>query len=116
MNFTFVLGDILIGLAVGALGGLAGASVLNGSAAPFALRGAMFGLLFGLLFAQRATSLGAGLMWGLSLAFFTWITVAAATPVSDNMFFGARVHFPELVFSLVWPCPAREFGARRSSQ
>ena len=40
-------------------------------------------------------------MWGLSLAFFTWITVAAAAPVSDNMFFGARVHFPELVFSLL---------------
>lgn len=101
MNFMFVLGNILIGLAVGALGGLAGASVLNGSAAPFALHGAMFGLLFGLLFAQRATSLGAGLMWGLSLAFLTWITVAAAAPASDNMFFGARAHFPELVFSLV---------------
>ena len=101
MNFMFVLGNILIGLAVGALGGLAGASVLNGSAAHFALHGAMFGVLFGLLFAQRATSLGAGLMWGLSLAFLTWITVAAAAPVSGNMFFGARVHFPELVFSVV---------------
>ena len=101
MNFRFVLGNILIGLAVGALGGLAGASVLNGSAAALALHGATFGLLFGLLFAQRATSLGAGLMGGLSLAFLTWITVAAAAPASDNMFFGARVNFPELVFSLV---------------
>ena len=37
MNFMFVLGNILIGLAVGALGGFAGASVLNGSGAHFAL-------------------------------------------------------------------------------
>lgn len=115
MNFMFVLGNILIGLTVGALGGLAGASVLNGSAAPFALRGAMFGLLFGLLFAQRATSLGAGLMWGLSLAFLTWITVAAAAPASDNMFFGARPFSGTRVL-VGLPCPAREFGARRSSQ
>jgi hypothetical protein len=57
--------------------------------------GALFGLVFGLFFARRATSPGAGLIWGLSCAFLTWVIIPAVM-LSD-----ARKHFPELVACLL---------------
>ena len=38
---------------------------------------AAFGLVFGILFARRATSAGAGLIWGLAAAFLMWLVFPA---------------------------------------
>jgi hypothetical protein len=87
--------DPMLGAAVGCLGGLAGSVALEDSPIPSLGAGALFGLMFGLFFARRATSPGAGLIWGLSCAFLKWVIV----PV--GMLGGAREHFPELVACLV---------------
>ncbi|HUA86787.1 MAG TPA: hypothetical protein VMB85_23180 [Bryobacteraceae bacterium] len=101
MDFRVILGNVLLGGAAGALGGFAGAMARNGSALVFTSQGVTFGLLFGLLFAHRAISPGSGLIWGLSVALLTWITLTAETPASSDMFQGARKTFPELVFALL---------------
>jgi uncharacterized membrane protein YagU involved in acid resistance len=70
--------------------------------------GALFGLAFGLFFARRATSPGAGLIWGLSCAFLLWVMIPAGIlPLlarmdrSAVMLRDAREHFPELVACLL---------------
>ena len=94
----------LLGLALGALGGLLKSVVLTASLLCGGLLGATFGLAFGLFFARRATSPGAGLIWGLGSSFLLWILTAggffrfaAAAGGSDVMLQDARGHFPELV-------------------
>ena len=79
---------------MGSLGGLSGSAALG--APPFLGLGvgALFGLAFGLFFARRATSPGAGLIWGLSCAFLAWLMIPAGLR-------GAREHFPELVACLL---------------
>ncbi len=39
--------------------------------------GGLFGLVFGVFFARRATSAGAGLIWGLAAAFLMWLVFPA---------------------------------------
>src|ERR1700745_781147 len=75
----------------------------------------LFGLIFGLFFSKRATSPGAGLIWGLGFAFFMWVAVPAGLGHlfsgfrhSGSMFGGAQEHFPHLVASLV--CLGRPVG------
>jgi hypothetical protein len=70
--------------------------------------GALFGLAFGWFFAGRATSPGAGLIWGLSCAFLAWVTVPAGVlPLlagagrSAAMLRDARENFPQLVAALL---------------
>ena len=94
----------LLGMALGALGGVLKSVVLTASLLHGGLPGATFGLAFGLFFARRATSPGAGLIWGLGSSFLLWILTAggffhfaAAAGRSDLMFQDARGHFPELV-------------------
>ena len=41
------------------------------------LVGGLFGLVFGIFFARRATSAGAGLIWGLAAAFLMWLVFPA---------------------------------------
>ena len=55
-----------LGLCIGALGGAVQSALLANSVVRGVLCGAIFGLVFGLFFAQRATSPGAGLIWGSS--------------------------------------------------
>ena len=57
----------LLGVALGVSGGLLESALLKSSMLSGALLGASFGLVFGLFFARRATSPGAGLIWGLGL-------------------------------------------------
>ncbi len=94
----------LLGLALGASGGLLQSAVLSTSLLHGGLLGAIFGLAFGLFFARRATSPGAGLIWGLGSSFLLWILTAgglfhfaAATVRSAMMLQDAQAHFPELV-------------------
>jgi hypothetical protein len=98
----------LLGLALGLSGGVLASVLLNNSLFSGGLLGASFGLVFGLFFAKRATSPGAGLIWGLGSAFFLWILTAggffhfaAVIGRSAMMLQDAQVHFPELVGDLL---------------
>src|SRR5260370_28783579 len=96
--------DPLLGLAVGCAGGALGSALLTVSLVSGTLVGALFGLGFGLFFAHRATSSGAGLIWGLGAALLLWL----ALPVGILPLFSGAIrsmaqltdaqdHFPELV-------------------
>jgi hypothetical protein len=96
--------ETFIGLALGASGGLLQSVVLKTSLFSGGLLGAAFGLAFGLFFARRATSPGAGLIWGLGSSFLLWILVpggffrlAAGTGSSTMTLQDARGHFSHLV-------------------
>jgi hypothetical protein len=100
--------DPLLGLAVGGAGGALGSALLTTSLASGTLLGALFGLAFGLFFAPRATSSGAGLIWGLGAAFLLWLVLPAGIlPLlagSDHSMAkltDARNRFPELVAYLI---------------
>ena len=69
--------DALLGLLVGTAGGALGSVLLTSSLVSGAMLGASFGLAFGLFFAHRATSSGAGLIWGLAAAFLLWLVLPA---------------------------------------
>src|SRR5262244_1032865 len=103
MRFS-LLTAIIICVIVGAAGGLVVAMVVPGSSIIGILLGALYGLLFALLAAPRATSPGAGLLWGLAYAFILWLAIPAGiVPVlmdrmpSMGMLDAARAYFPELV-------------------
>ena len=94
----------LFGFALGTFGGLLQSVLLNTSLFSGGLLGAAFGLAFGLFFARRATSPGAGLIWGLGSSFLLWILTAggffhfvATTGHSATMLRDAQGHFSELV-------------------
>ncbi|MGC2283324.1 MAG: hypothetical protein WA603_25145, partial [Candidatus Acidiferrales bacterium] len=105
---SFTVMDPLFGLAVGSAGGALGSVLLTSSLVSGTVSGALFGLAFGLFFAHRATSSGAGLIWGLGAAFLLWLVVPAGilsllagsshtmAKLSD-----ARDQFPELVAYLI---------------
>ena len=95
--------DVLLGLAVGCVGGAIG-SALAASIASGTFVGALFGVAFGLFFAHRATSSGAGLIWGLGAAFLLWVVLPAGilpllagSEHSMAKLTDARKQFPELV-------------------
>src|SRR5260370_1986630 len=105
----------LLGLLVGALGGVSGSALLATSAVHGLVLGALFGLTFGLFFAGRAGNPGAGLIWGLSCAFLLWVMLPAGmipllggSAHSAAMLRDARDRFPELVAYLI--CLGLEVG------
>jgi hypothetical protein len=97
----------LIGLGIGALGGALQGFLLSTSMIRGVLYGALFGAVFGCFFARRATSLGAGLIWGIAAALLLWIVVPAGiVPLwraehSMAMLSDARSSFPQLVAYLI---------------
>lgn len=102
---------VLLCLSIGALGGALRGIILTRSVAQSILCGMLFGIVFGLFFAKRATSPGAGLIWGLAFAVLLWIVFPAGILSllalgSHSMFADAREQFPELVaFLLCWGTP-----------
>jgi len=98
----------LVGLFAGAMGGALSAPLL---AIPFSrgiLCGVLFGLFFAVFFSRRATSPGAGLIWGLAFALLTWLVFPAGIlPIlsrggaSQSMLVDARDQFPQLVAFLI---------------
>ena len=77
-------------------------------AAHTVLFGICFGFVFSLLFSHRATSPGAGIIWGLGCAFLFWLLLPAGIlPVLEHtgtrmtMLDEARQNFPALVGILV---------------
>jgi hypothetical protein len=106
---SFHWADPLWGLAVGGAGGALGSALLATSPARGMMLGSLFGLAFGLLFAYRATSSGAGLIWGLGAAFLLWLVLPAGIlPLlagsgrSMAKLADAREQFPELVAYLIF--------------
>ena len=102
--FPWVRVELLLGLAIGAAGGLLESAVLKTSLLSGAFLGMTFGLAFGLFFARRATSPGAGLIWGLGSSFLLWICTAggffhfiATTGRFAMRLQDAQGHFSELV-------------------
>jgi uncharacterized membrane protein YagU involved in acid resistance len=72
------------------------------------LLGGIFGLAFSLFFARRATTAGAGLIWGLGSALLLWFVVPTGVDVlllrpasSEAMVNSAQARFPQLVADLV---------------
>ena len=98
----------ILGLCLGMVGG-ALLSALSTTLLPHGLLlGGVFGLAFGLFFARRASSPGAGLIWGLSSALLLWIMLPAGIlPIlagsgrSMGMLNDARAEFPELVAYMI---------------
>jgi len=100
--------DSLLGLLTGLAGGLLCKAALGSWTPRNVVLASLFGLIFGLFFSKRATSPGAGLIWGLGFAFFLWIAIPAGLGHllsgfghSGSMFGDAQEHFPELVAYLV---------------
>jgi hypothetical protein len=100
--------NLLLGLVVGILGGFAESAGLGAPRFRGLILGAVFGLGFSLFFAKRATSPGAGLIWGLSFAFLLWVASPAirvpflsAVGGPEQMIEDAQDHFPELAAFLV---------------
>src|ERR1700742_4154006 len=93
-----------IGLLIGAVGGALRVAAIHTSLAQSLIYGAIFGVAFGALFARRATSAGAGLIWGLGFAFLSWIVFPNGAVrlifnqhSATGMFADARDRFPHLV-------------------
>src|SRR5580704_438513 len=92
-----------IGLVIGAIGGALKAAALHDSYAESLVSGALFGLVFGLFFSRRATSAGAGLIWGLGFSFLAWIVFPNGAVhlmfhhTTTTVFADARDRFPLLV-------------------
>jgi len=99
---------VLLGLSVGAAGGVLQSKLLAASPAHPILCGILFGAAFGLFFTKRARTPGSGLIWALALAVLTWIVVPAGlapllagTNGSHTMLTDDRDRFPQLVGFLI---------------
>jgi uncharacterized membrane protein YagU involved in acid resistance len=88
------------------IGGLGGALCMALGLASFltgVVLGAIYGVLFALLGAPRASSPGAGLLWGIGYALLLWLTGPAglfplfSQAPAMGMLDSARAHFPELI-------------------
>jgi hypothetical protein len=93
----------LLGLAIGVAGGALQSLLLATSLMEGVIYGALFGAVFGFCFSHRATSPGAGLIWGVAAALLFWI-VGPAGILSlrqpshfTGMMSTAREDFPLLV-------------------
>ncbi|MGA7918309.1 MAG: hypothetical protein WCA38_01475 [Candidatus Acidiferrales bacterium] len=100
--------DALLGLFIGLAGGLLAKWTLISWTASDLIISALFGSLFGLFFAKRATSPGAGLIWGIGSAFFLWLVIPAGfEPLlsgfgeARSMLGKAQDRFPDLVAYIV---------------
>jgi len=98
----------LLGLAAGVLGGAIQSKILSAPMSHSILLGGIFGLAFSLLFARRATTPGAGLIWGLGGALLLWFVMPTGIDLlllrsasSTAMLNDAQERFPQLVAYLV---------------
>lgn len=98
----------LLGLSTGVLGGAIQSKMLLAPMSQSILLGGIFGLAFSLFFARRATTPGAGLIWGLGGALLLWFVMPTAIDAlllrsasSLAMLNDAQARFPRLVASLV---------------
>jgi uncharacterized membrane protein YagU involved in acid resistance len=102
------LTGILLAVAVGGGGGVLAAATAQSSLGRLGAAGAAFGLVFALALRRRATSPGAGLIWGLGAGYMLWMVLPALAVVfhaagysTDAMLGESRARFPELVGCIV---------------
>ena len=99
--------SIIICVVVGCLGGAIGAAVGLASWLIGVVLGGGYGLAFALLASSRATTPGAGLLWGLAYAVLLWLTDPTGLfsvmmgAAERGMFDAARAQFPALVAYLL---------------
>jgi hypothetical protein len=92
---------------VGIAGGLLQASILHSPLLGGALLGGGFALAFSLVFSKRASSAGAGLIWGLGAALLFWFLLLAASMLklgthdSSTTLDNARGRFQQLAAYLI---------------
>jgi len=105
---SFAKTEVMLGLLVGMAGGAVQSLALGTPLTHELAVGAAFGLAFALQFDRRATSAGAGLIWGLAAAFLMWVVFPAGLgPLFSGGFHSmgavgdARDQFPLLVGYLV---------------
>ena len=105
---SFAKTEVILGLLVGLAGGAVQSVALGTPEAHGVVVGSVFGLVFAILFGRRATSAGAGLIWGLAAAFLMWVVFpAGVVPLYSRGFHSmaalgdAREQFPLLVGYLV---------------
>lgn len=103
-NTTWV--EPSLGLLAGLLGGTLQSRLLGVPLAHEFLLGGLFGLLFGLFFSRRASTPGAGLIWGVSAALLLWFVTPMGIDLmrrstSTDMLADTQDRFPELVAYLV---------------
>src|SRR5271166_2280464 len=98
----------LLGLSTGVLGGAIQSKILSAPMSHSILLGGIFGLAFSLFFARRATTPGAGLIWGLGGALLLWFVMPTGIDLlflrsasSMAMLNDAQARFPQLVAYLV---------------
>jgi uncharacterized membrane protein YagU involved in acid resistance len=92
---------------VGAVGGAIAAPLTGTNVFGLSALGALYGLIFALAGAPRATSPGAGLLWGLGYALLLWLIgpagvfpfvgVGGPAMPAMGMLDAARAHVPDLV-------------------
>jgi uncharacterized membrane protein YagU involved in acid resistance len=99
--------NLVLGFCVGLAGGAIRSLCLHAPLSDGLLIGAGFGIFFALFLVTRATSPGAGLIWGLSAAFLLWTLQQIGESflrISAQylpMLHDIRQRFPELVADLV---------------
>src|SRR5208282_3682960 len=97
----------LLGLSTGVLGGAIQSKILSAPMSHSILLGGIFGLAFSLFFARRATTPGAGLIWGLGGGLLLWFVMPTGIDLlllrsaSIAMLNDAQARFPQLVAYLV---------------
>ena len=102
-KLTIAFQVVLVGIAGGSLQ----ASILHSPLLSGALLGGGFGLAFSLVFSKRASSVGAGLIWGLGAALLFWFLLLAASMLilgthdSATMLDTARGRFQQLAAYLI---------------
>src|SRR5215471_7134599 len=99
--------EALLGLAIGVGGGGLQSILLATSLMHGVIYGALFGAAFGFCFSRRATSPGAGLIWGVAAALLLWIVgPAGILPMRHaghpmGMLSDAQANFPQLVAFMI---------------
>lgn len=95
---------LILAIAVGTAGGTLAGLAADSPAGRLATAGAAFGLVFALVLQRRATSPGAGLIWGLGGGYMLWMILPALGVVVQTrvyltgaMLGESRSRFPELV-------------------
>jgi len=93
----------LLGLSIGALGGAIQSKILSAPIGHSILLGGIFGFTCGLFLARRATTPGAGLIWGLGGALLLWFVMPTGIDLlllrsasSMAMLNDAQARFPSL--------------------
>ena len=105
---TARLPDVALGLVVGLIGGVCEGVVLGSSPLAAAFIGAIFGAIFGMWFAERCSSPGGGMLWGVSAALLMWCVLPVIGVSLGGHTYGkiseldfARQRFPQLIGSLL---------------